>query len=402
MANRRLAIPSEDVQLVLVGPVNFIKASRVQRVTVNNDIPTTDIYELGSSSTAGTVQDTPNVTVTFSVFDVGIKVFGTLAGKSTTAFPIGGASISDLGEADVVVYVQDETVAKYVKSMSAKRLQVRDFAFNYTVDGESTEDYTLIGSEKRWFKNDVIVDRFTAPGTSFTLTYTPLVLKNGNYAVSVILDGVYLTEVTGAPAATGEYQIVGTTLTTFDTLGSQILIVYHANPGGTPWVDVSELVDPAAVRGRDVGVKISANSIDRVQSVTINGTLNVQPVREMHNRNIVGYQAQVPTVEGTITVLDTDTELISLITTGVISGVGVTEYTVGDQCPSSGVSLKIEILDPCDTTVPYTVVKTVYVDEIIPVGESWTSNVNNNATQTFNWRAIHAHLVVYSGGITLP
>jgi hypothetical protein len=400
MANRRLAIPSEDVQLVLVGPVNYIKASRVQRVTVNNDIPTTDIYELGSSSTAGTVQDTPNVTVTFSVFDVGIKVFGTLAGKSTTAFPIGGASISDLGEADVVVYVQDETVAKYVKSMSARRLQVRDFAFNYTVDGESTEDYTLIGSEKRWFKNDVIVDRLTG-ASPYALTATPLVLKNGNYAVSVILDGVYLTEVAVAPA-TGQYRIVGNQLTTFDPLTGQILVVYHANPGGTPWVDVSELVDPAAVRGRDVGVKISANSIDRVQSVTINGTLNVQPVREMHNRNIVGYQAQVPTVEGTITVLDTDTDLISLITTGVISGVGVYEYTVGDQCPSSGVSLKIEILDPCDTTVPYTVVKTVYVDEIIPVGESWTSNVNNNATQTWNWRAIHAHLVVYSGEITLP
>jgi hypothetical protein len=75
---------------------------------------------------------------------------------------------------------------------------------------------------------------------------------------------------------------------------------------------------------------------------------------------------------------------------------------VGESCPSSGVSLKIEILDPCDTTSPYTVLKTVYVDRIIPVGESWTSNVNNNATQTWNWKSTTAHLVVYSGGVVLP
>jgi hypothetical protein len=396
---RRLAIPSEDVQLVLVGPVNYFKASRVQRVTVNNDVPTTDIYELGSASLAGTVQDTPNITVTFSVFDVGIEVFGTLTGKSLTAFPVGGASISDLGEADVIVNVQDATLVDYIKSMSAKRLQVRDFAFNYSVDGEATEDYTLIGSEKRWFKNDVIVDRFTVGTTSFTLTQTPLVLKNGHYAISVILDGVYQEEVTGAPAASGEYRIVGTTLTTYDTRASQLIVVYHANPAGTNWTDVSDTIVPAAVRGRDVEVKISANDIERVQSVTINGNLNVQPVREMSNRTIVGYQKQTPTVEGTITVLDTDLELMSLLTTGVISGVGVYEYNVGESCPSSGVSLTIEILDPCDTTLPYTVLKTVYVDSIIPVGESWTSNVNNNATQTFNWRSTTAHLVVYSGSM---
>jgi hypothetical protein len=394
---RRLAIPSEDVQLVLVGPVNYFKASRVQRVTVNNDVPTTDIYELGSASLAGTVQDTPNITVTFSVFDVGIEVFGTLSGKSLTAFPAGGASITDLGEADVIVNVQDATLADYIKSMSAKRLQVRDFAFNYSVDGEATEDYTLIGSEKRWFKNDVIVDRYTTGTTSFLLTQTPLVLKNGNYAVSVILDGVYQTEVTGAPAATGQYRIVGTTLTTYDTRASQLLVVYHANPAGNSWTDVSDTAVPAAVRGRDVQVLISANDIERVQSVTINGNLNVQPVREMSNRTIVGYQKQTPTVEGTITVLDTDLELMSLLTTGVTSGVGVYEYNVGESCPSSGVSLTIQILDPCDTTLPYTVLKTVYVDSIIPVGESWTSNVNNNATQTFNWRSTTAHLVVYSG-----
>ena len=396
---RRLAIPSEDVQLTIVGPTNFFKASRVQRVTFNADVPTTDVYELGNSSLAGTVQDVPNVTATFSAFDVGIKVFGTLAGKDITAFPAAGASISDLGEADIVVDIQDAVSDDFAKAAHGKRLQVRDFSFSYSVDGESTEDYTLIGSKKRWFKNDVLVQRFTGAGP-YILTYTPLVLKNGDYALSVVLDGVYLEE--HATPGTGQYSInAGTkTVTLGDALSAQMLVVYATNPGGSPWIDVNDTTVPAAIRGRDVVVSISANEIPRVQNVTINGNLNVQPVKEMGEREITGYQAQVPTVEGTITVLDTDTELISLLTTGTLSGAGVYEYEIGEQCPTSGVSLKVELLDPCDTTSPYTILKTVYVDEIIPTGESWTSNINNNASQTFNWRAIHAHLVVYAGSGT--
>jgi hypothetical protein len=395
----RLAIPSEGVQLVIIGPTNYVKASRVQRVTINNELPTNDVFELGSASSAGLSQDTPNITVTFSAFEVGIKIFGILAGKDITSFPAGGASITDLGQADVIINIKDAVETDYVKSTHAKKLQVRDLSFSYAVDAESTEDYTLIGSTKRWFKNDVIVDRFTAGGPLvFTLSETPLVLKNGEYLLSVIVDGEYFDEV-DAPAGEDEYSIAGTTLTLGTAMASQVLAVYHANPAGDSWADVSDADVPASIKGKDVVISIAANDIPRVQNVTINGNLNVQAVKELGNRDIVGYQRQVPTVEGTITVLDTDTELISLLTTGVLSGAGVYEYSLGESCPTSGVSLTIELRDPCDFIVPYTVMKTVYIDAILPVGESWTSNVNNNASQTWNWKALYNHLVVYSGAM---
>jgi len=393
---RRLAIPSEDVQLRIVGPANVMKVARVQRVTINNDIPTTDIFELGNSSLAGIAQDTPNVTVTFSVFDVGIRAFSVMTGTDWAAYPAAGVDISELGEADVILDIRDTDADVFIKTAHGKRLQVRDFTFTYSVDGESTEDYTLIGSEKRWFKHEVIVDRFVSGTTSFALSQTPIQLKNGNDLLSVILDGEYLEEVTAGPG-TGEYEVTGTTLTTGDTRTAQVLAIYHAIPGGTTWVDVDDDVQPAAVRGRDVDITIAANGIPRVQSVTINGNLNVQPVREMGSRVVTGYQKQVSTVEGTITVLDTDTELISLFTDGTLSGAGVSEFSSEDICPTSGISLKIEITDPCDTTLPLTVLKTVYLDEITMVGESYTSNVNNNAQQTFNFKSITAHCVVYSG-----
>ena len=116
----------------------------------------------------------------------------------------------------------------------------------------------------------------------------------------------------------------------------------------------------------------------------------------MGNRNIVGYQTQVPSLTGDITVLDTDTELIDLLLNGSTSS-GDTEFEIGIGCPSSGVSLEVKLYDPCDTTVSGTVLKTIYIPSIEVTGDSYTSNVNNNASQTFNWKSTTAECIIYSG-----
>jgi hypothetical protein len=393
---KRLAVPSKDLQLHIVGSRDAFKASRVQRLTLTSNQPSETKDELGNPQHVGETKDIPDVSLTFSAFDVGIKIFAALTGTDPDAYPVNGVDISSLGEIDAVLFVKDADVSDYVKSIEARRLQIRDFTFNYSVDGDSTEEYTAVGSERRYLKYDVVVDKFVAGTTSFTLTQTPIQLKNGNYAISVILDGDYLTEVAGAPS-TGEYSISGNTLTTGDSMITQLLAVYHADPAGENWADVNDSSLPVAIRGKDVSVTISSEGISRVQSVNITGNMNVQPVKELGSRNVVGYQRQVPTVEGTITVLDTDTELVSLFTYGVTSS-GV-EWEPSEGCTTSGFSLKIELLDPCDTLTPYTVMKTIYLPEITIVGDSYTSNVNDNASQTFNFKSSDAQLIVYSGAM---
>ena len=392
---KRLAIPSKEVELKIVGPINSFVASRVQRVQLNDEVPSNYIDELGNPLHAGQSNSIPNVSLSFSAMDVGIRIFSVLTGTNPAAYPGAGVDISELTEVDAIIYVKDATVADYVKSAHARRLQVRDFTFSYSVDADSTEDYNLEGSEKRWFKNDVVVDKATTGTTSFTLSDTPIVLNNGRKLLSVILDGEYLEEVSLGPA-TGQYSVSGTTLTTFDTRTAQVIAVYHASPAGTNWTDVNDTTQSAAIQGKDVAIEISANNIPRVQSVTINGSLNPQEVREMGNRDTVGYQRQVPTVEGTISVLDTDTELIDLLLNGSINS-GATEFQIGLGCVVSGVDLEIILRDPCDATVPYAVRKTVYVPDISIVGESWQANVNNNATTNYNWRSINSQCLVYSG-----
>jgi hypothetical protein len=388
-----LALPSKENQLVIVGPYDSFKATRVQRINLGADIPNTNVDQIGSSTHAGVTVDTPNITFSFSAFDTGIKIFSVLTGTNPAAYPAAGVDIVHLSEIDAVIYIKDPTAARYLKAIHGKRLQIRDFTFSYSVDGDATEDYTAVGSERRYLKNDVIVDRISTGTTTFTLTRTPKQLKNGDYLLSVILDGVYLTEVSGTPA-TGEYSVSSTTVTTFDSRSSQFIAVYHSTASTAAWTDVSDTTMPASVRGKNIPIEINAVSIPRVQSVTINGTLNVQPVREMGNLAVVGYQRQVPDVNGTLVVLDTDTELINVLMNGTVTTSGNAEWQPGEGCTTSGYPLDVLIYDPCDTD---SLLKTVRIPQLTIVGDAFSVNVNGNAGLSFNWKSNTAECIVFEG-----
>ncbi len=391
---RRVAIPSKHVQLKLVGARDALVIPRVQRLTLTADRPSTDIDELGNRLHAGTTEDVPAVTATFQAMDTGIKLFSVLTGTDYSAYPASGVSITDIGDVDLLVHIRDYSTDDYVKMAHARKCTVRDFSFNYSVDGESTEEYTIIGTQKRWFKNDIVVEKFTSGTTTFTLSETPETLKNGNECISVILDGVYLDEVASNPS-TGEYSVSGTTLTTGDSRVNQCIAIYQSPSTDDVWSDTSDTSMPAAIRGTDVPVQLLANGIDRVQSITINGTFNPETVREMGNRDVVGYQLQVPSVTGTITVLDTDTELISLFTTGEFSS-SDTEFSVS-EFTATGIYVDIKLQDPADKTLPYTILKTVYVPSLSITSEGFTSNVNANAQQTFDFKSTTGEVRIYEG-----
>jgi len=401
---KRLAIPHKYVALEVVGLRDVYKAARIQRVTATADQATTTIDELGNSQHAGSSKDLANVTVTFQSMDVSHKLIATLAGiaPSGTAplgFPQFGLDLtgaSGIGKAvDVIIRVRDETATQYVKAAHLRRMTVQSFTFNYSVDGDSTEEYTAIGSSKRWFKNDIVVDKFGTGTTSFTLSEAPKVLKSGKYAMTCLMNGAYLEEVSVAPSA-GEYRIVGSTLTTGSARTSQFLIVVYQSPAlaNDAWTDVLDATIPAAIKGKDVGVLIAASGVARGQSVTINGNFNPTPVREMGNREIVGYLAQVPEVTGTITVLDTDTDLLALLS-GSSPNLD-TEYPIG-QCGTAGVPLEIKLYDPSDCVEPLDIKKSIYLPLISITSEGFTQNVNDNAQQTFDWRSDTGQVIVYSG-----
>jgi len=393
---RRIAIPSKHVQLKLVGSRDALVIPRVQRLTITADRPSTDVDELGNRLHAGTVEDVPQITATFQAMDVGMKLFGILTGTNAASWPASGVSITNIGEVDLIAHIRDYTANDYVKMAHARRCTVRDFSFNYSVDGESTEEYTIIGTQKRWFKNDVVVVKFTSGGTGpLDLTETPKDLKSGDECISVIVDGVYFDRVASAPDP-GEYSVSTDELTLGTALVDQCIAIFQSDLSDDVWADVSDDTMPAAIRGLDVPVKLLANSIDRVQSVTLNGTFNPETVREMGNRDVVGYQLQVPSVTGTITVLDTDAELVSLFATGELAPTGITEFQASEYT-ASGITLDVFLQDPADKVEPFEILKTVYVPGLVVTSDGFTSNINANAQQTFDIKSEDGNIIVYSG-----
>lgn len=400
---RRIAIPHDKMALRVVGPYDEYLAARIQRLDMPTNMPTTNVQELGNPLLAGVTTDIPEVTATFQAMDVSHKLFATLTGNNFLDYPENGVSITDLGEVDLIGVVKDKDISDYVKSIHIHRGQVTGFTFTYSVDGESTEEYTVSGNEKRWFRHDIVVEAFSAVGSPATLTYDPLVMKNGEYCLSVILDGDYLEEVAVA-AEDGEYLYTPVAReVSFSPLGTRIVVVYHYNTGANLWSDVSDTTIPAAVRGKNVPVRITASgvttAIDRVQSVTIRGTFPNTVVKEMGNLSVVGTVVQVPEVTGDISVLDTDLELIALFATGDIDNADV-EYRAC-EFTASGISLEVQIQDPaigCGGTAE--VLKAVYIPQLTLTSEGHTTNVGGNATQTFAWKSTTAECVVYSGAYT--
>jgi len=403
---RRVGIPYQDMALKIVGPHAGYLAARIQRLDVPVNITSTDINELGNPNKAGSVEDVPEFTATFSAMDVGIKIFAALTGTDPTSYPAGGVENTELGEVDLIAFVKDADVADIVKCMHVRKAQVTDFTFSYSVDGESTEEYTVSGTEKRWFTNDVIVDTFdSAGGDSVTLSETPETLKSGDELLTLMLDGEYYDEVTGAPSS-GEYSVSGTTVTLNATdvagLSDKIVAVYQSQNSDDAWTNVDDDTMPAAVYGKDIPVTISANSVSRIQSLTIRCTFPSEMVKEMGNRSVVGTLVQTPEVTGDIEVLDTDTDLIALFTSGELEPAGVTEFRAC-ELTASGISLTVEIQDPgtdrCGDTGTATTLKTVYIPEIKITSEGHTSNVGENVTQTFGFKSTDGSLTVYSGSI---
>lgn len=397
---KRIAIPFKRVAVRVVGPRDEYLAARIQRLDMPANIPTTDIDELGNPQHAGTVRDIAEITASIQAFDVSVKLFAALTGTDPNSYPGAGVDISALGDVDIIGVIRDETVADYAKSVHLRRCRVDSFTFTYSVDGEATEEYTFMGSEKRWFRHDIIVDNYTSAHSSpLTLSQTPIQLKNNNRVISYVQDGTYYTEVTGAPTAgDGEYSVSGTSLTTPDTITNYAVAVYHANTGSNLWNDVDDQSIPAAVRGKDIPVYIAADRIDRVQSVTIRGTFPVERIEEMGNANVAGYITQVPQVTGDLTVLDTDLELVALFSTGDPDSADVEfqvcEYTADD------ISLEIRILDPsdsCELPGSGTVLKTIYIPAITITSEGHTTNVGGSAQQTFSWRSTTGECIIYSG-----
>ncbi len=394
---KRLAISHGDIAIRVIGPRDYFLAPRVQRFNIDYRQNAQDIDEVGNPGKAGVSKRTPTITVGMDTYDPSIKNFAVLAGVDPNAYPATGVEVKDVKEVDFAVLVKDEDIADIVKSAFLQKARVSEINWRFSVDGEAEENYSFNAVRRIWFKNEIVTEKFTIGTNTFTLTETPIQLKNGSWMISVILDGNRLVETTNPTPGPGEYYYdsVANQIITGDTRTQQLLVSYQASTATLDWIEVSDTSIPASVSGRDNKIVIAANDIPRVQSADIRVSYNPEEVKELGNRETAGYLQKPLTVEGSITVLDTDTELIELFTTGTIGGVD-TEFEPGVGCTTTTIDLKVRIYDPCDINQSG-VLKTIYLPSIELTGDTYTINVGNSVQQVFNFKSTDGRVIVYSG-----
>lgn len=403
---KRVAIPYQDVKLRIVGPQDYFDAHRIQRLDMPVNIPNTTINELGNAGHAGMTADIPEVTATFQAFDVSHVIYSILTGTDPTAYPPAGVDVSNFDYCDLIAYVKEKSANEHLKCMHLKYAKITDFTFSYSADGDSTEEYSVGGSEKRYLANDCIVESGHLDGSrEFTVSQdTPKQLRNGEYFLSVIVDGTWLDEGTTGEVALEDkdYSVAGSVITVGSHAGTAAdvcIAVYHSTTNDTmAWTGISDGTVPAAIRGKNIPVYIYASDDTqerqyRVQSVSIRGTFPNTAIKEMGNTSLVGYVVEPADVTGDLDVLDVDNELIALLTTGARLGDSYGEYGV-DQYENYQLKLQIEIKDPTDDT---TVLKTVEIPKMRITSDGTTANVGAQLMQTFSFSSDDGQCIVYSG-----
>lgn len=388
---RRARIHSRDIQPLIVAPKGMFAAARVQRLDFPLTLNVTNIDELGRRLHVGTTSDIPEVTVTVEAFDVSHNTFAYLTGYTPSTFPASGASVTELKNVDVIGAIRENCGDTVASAIYVKRGIVSAMSATFGVQANSTVSYTINSNSKKAYRQPVYYDGFTASGTQITfgLSATPTWLTRTS---GYIIDAYH----TGATCETNyldegvDYTVAGATITLSGVAdaGDTYWFTY-TNPTATSFQGLDDTA-PAAIQGKYVPVAISVNNIPRVQSATINATFASEQILEMGGLGKpVGYESNLPDVNGDISVLKTDNDLLS-----ILEGVSNTTVENDIEYALTSLPLKIQLKDPRN---PSRVVLTYYVPSITVTAQGDESTVNASINETFSWRSTTGQLYVASG-----
>jgi hypothetical protein len=389
---RRARIHSRDLQPRIATPKGLFSAPRVQRFDWPMDLPTTPIDELGRKLHVGTSTETPQVTVTVEAFDVTHAYEAYLTGYTPGTFPVSGASVADLKNADVIGAIRDQSTQLVVNTLYVKRATVTGIDYSFGVRDNSTATYTFSSNSKKELRQPVTYQIFTgvASGLGGTLSGTPSYLtRTSGYILDAYRTGAdgstsYLDEGTDFTVTGTAISFIGTNIGSNDTVW--VTFSSPASQSFEPYDNHS----PAAVQGKYVPVAISVNNIPRVQSATIRVAFATEEILEMGALGKpVGYEVGVPDVTGEITVLKTDNDLLN-----ILEGTALTTVENDLEFAKTTLSMKIEMKNPAN---PGQVLKTYYIPSFTVTNESDTNQVNQSVNETFSWQSTTGELIILSG-----
>jgi len=383
---RRSRIHSRDLQPLIAAPKGLFAAARVQRFDWPLSIATNTVDELGRKLHVGMTQEIPTVTVTIEAFDVSHNTFSYLTGYTPATYPASGVSITSLKPIDVVGNIRDTNSLQVVNALYVRRGAITAMDASFGVAANSTITYTVTSNSKKELRQPVVYDSLTVSAASgVTLSTSPIFLtRTSGYILDCYSNtaGTWLSEGT-------DFTVAGTAVTFINgTVGDNVWLTYCNATAQT--FQALDNAAPAAIAGKYVPVKISVNTIPRVQSATIRAALASEQINEMGSFGVpVATELGIPSVTGDLTVLKTDNDLVNILTGAATSAV---EADMGYTLNS--LPLKIQLYNPANTSQ---VLLTYYVPSIIVTNEGDSSSVNQSVQETFGWQSVTGDLFVASG-----
>lgn len=309
----------------------------------------------------------------------------------------------ELANVDIFVPVKQAGSGDVVKrTMYMEKAFVNNVDFNFQTSGVVTASYRLETDNKRWFLNNaaqIIVDNFKAAGAgALTLSQTPNVLANGNYALKLIKNGVEsLVEGTDYTINSGTKAL---TFTVALTAGDLVKVRYTAATGGaffspTPAMETPHPELAGGLKEGQVEIFLSDagnTRVARIQSARLSLPLGREQLKELGSLRPYDRPMQLPvSVSISLEFKDSDLEMMARFAGKNVAT--ATEIALEDLVKNLGLTIKLyRENDIARAKLPAghpakLAVKTFTITNLIPQSENWDVRSDSDASQTFEFMA---------------
>lgn len=417
--------------------MNQFIVDRIQTGGAGNlNIPQERVYELGNFQSVGIVRDVPDLSFTLDVLDVGTQVEALLTGAvrpdNDTDHPLGdgttpGAvySLANAIPADIISpFKTAQGQYSVVRGVAVPQLTLESAQYQYGLTANAGENFTLRGDSIYYVPGVPFLAVYEGDGTTTAYQFqtadaTPVALHAllyteqgaNQYALNVSVNGQRQRRDVDFTDST-----TGITFVNAPANGAVIRITFGANETAAsapisvnyPQVVHSDLsVKPAAIRGRDIRVKVGGLNISHkwhdVQSFEATWRVNIDNDYEFGDAHAVNRDyIDPPDVTGTIG-LKAITVAALFDKLYQITGVPTTDV-IGPQS-SVTVPIIVELLNPASGGTSHVaqgaVLKTIFIPDARFTIPGYEGRVSQKLTSDVTYTSDKGLIHIIKGAATL-
>ena len=162
-AIQALGLAPHDVVSNGGDPSGFLTTSGVQSVGLNTTFNLEQVFELGQLELYENIEGIPDIELTVQkVLDGAALLYHMATPQATASSLVGRSNERTYAALNIYADTQNNASGTPIQTVGLSGLFVSALSYTLNVDGNCTEDLTLVGNDKEWFANGAF-----AGGSSF-------------------------------------------------------------------------------------------------------------------------------------------------------------------------------------------------------------------------------------------